>query len=68
VLENIAKEPEIDDVAEVLLKMGAHVVTDEKGRLIIEGKEKKLIKEKFQEDRQLANERSREIIKEFHRR
>jgi len=35
---------------------------------IIEGKEKKLIKEKFQEDRQLANERSREIIKEFHRR
>jgi len=38
VLENIAKEPEIDDVIAFLNKMGASIHTDEKGRLIIEGK------------------------------
>lgn len=37
VLENVAKEPEIDDVAEVLNKMGAQVFNDGKGRMIIEG-------------------------------
>lgn len=38
VLENVAKEPEIDDVAAVLNKMGAEVFTDEKGRLVIRGR------------------------------
>ena len=37
VLENVAKEPEIDDVAAVLGKMGAEVFTDDKGRMIIRG-------------------------------
>ncbi len=37
VLENVAKEPEIDDVAAVLTKMGAEVFTDEKGRLVVRG-------------------------------
>lgn len=40
VLENVAKEPEIDDLAAVLCKMGAEVFTDGKGRLIIRGKAK----------------------------
>ena len=40
VLENVAKEPEIDDVAAVLNQMGAEVFTDEKGRLIVHGKER----------------------------
>ena len=39
VLENVAKEPEIDDVAAVLNQMGAEVFTDEKGRLVVHGKE-----------------------------
>lgn len=40
VLENVAKEPEIDDLAAVLNKMGAEVFTDEKGRLVIRGQKK----------------------------
>lgn len=40
ILENVAKEPEIDDVAEVLRKMGADLFTDEKGRLVIRGQAK----------------------------
>lgn len=40
ILENIAKEPEIEDVAEVLRKMGAELFTDEKGRLVIRGRKK----------------------------
>ncbi|MBR3603968.1 MAG: UDP-N-acetylglucosamine 1-carboxyvinyltransferase [Elusimicrobiaceae bacterium] len=40
VLENIAKEPEIEDVAEVLRKMGAELFTDDKGRLVIRGKKR----------------------------
>ncbi len=39
VLENVAKEPEIDDVISFLNKMGARIHTDEKGRLIIQGVE-----------------------------
>lgn len=39
VLENVAKEPEIDDVAAVLNKMGAEVASDDKGRLIIRGRQ-----------------------------
>ena len=38
VLENVAKEPEIDDVIAFLKKMGADIRTDEKGRLIVHGK------------------------------
>ena len=38
VLENVAKEPEIDDVTDVLVKMGAEISNDGKGRLIIRGK------------------------------
>ncbi len=37
VLENMAKEPEIDDVAAVLTHMGAEVFNDGKGRLVIRG-------------------------------
>lgn len=37
ILENIAKEPEIDDVIAFLNKMGADIHTDDKGRLIIHG-------------------------------
>ncbi len=40
ILENIAKEPEINDVAAVLIKMGAELFTDEQGRLVIRGREK----------------------------
>ncbi len=40
ILENVAKEPEIDDVAAVLVEMGAEVFNDGKGRLVIRGKEK----------------------------
>lgn len=40
VLENVAKEPEIDDVSAVLRKMGAEAFTDDKGRLIIRGRER----------------------------
>lgn len=36
-LENVAKEPEIDDVTAVLVKMGASVFNDGKGRLIVRG-------------------------------
>lgn len=36
-LENVAKEPEIDDVICFLKKMGADIRTDDKGRLIIRG-------------------------------
>ncbi|MBR2392855.1 MAG: UDP-N-acetylglucosamine 1-carboxyvinyltransferase, partial [Elusimicrobiaceae bacterium] len=39
VLENVAKEPEIDDVVDFLNKMGADIRVDEKGRLVIQGKE-----------------------------
>ncbi len=39
VLENVAKEPEIDDVAAVLNKMGAEVFSDEKGRLVVRGQQ-----------------------------
>lgn len=38
VLENVAKEPEIDDVVDFLNKMGADISSDDKGRLIIYGK------------------------------
>ena len=37
ILENTAKEPEVDDVILFLNKMGAQIKTDEKGRLIIHG-------------------------------
>ena len=40
ILENIAKEPEVDDVILFLNKMGAQIKTDEKGRLIIHGVDK----------------------------
>lgn len=40
ILENTAKEPEVDDVILFLNKMGAHIKTDEKGRLIIRGVQK----------------------------
>lgn len=36
-LENVAKEPEIDDVISFLNKMGADIRTDDKGRLIVRG-------------------------------
>ena len=38
ILENVAKEPEIDDVSAVLCEMGAEVFNDGKGRLIVRGK------------------------------
>ncbi len=38
ILENTAKEPEVDDVITFLNKMGADIRTDEKGRLIVRGK------------------------------
>lgn len=38
VLENVAKEPEIDDVIDFLNKMGADISADDKGRLVIYGK------------------------------
>lgn len=38
VLENVAKEPEVDDVIACLNSMGADIQTDAKGRLIIHGK------------------------------
>lgn len=38
VLENVAKEPEVDDVIACLNSMGADIETDAKGRLIIHGK------------------------------
>lgn len=38
VLENVAKEPEIDDVVDFLNKMGADISADDKGRLVIYGK------------------------------
>lgn len=37
ILENTAKEPEVDDVIAFLNKMGARINTDAKGRLIIHG-------------------------------
>ena len=40
ILENTAKEPEVDDVILFLNKMGAQIKTDEKGRLIIRGVQK----------------------------
>lgn len=38
VLENIAKEPEVDDVVEFLRKMGADITADAKGGLVVRGK------------------------------
>ncbi len=38
ILENVAKEPEVDDVVAFLNKMGADIHTDEKGRLVVHGK------------------------------
>jgi len=38
ILDNIAKEPEVDDVIDFLNKMGADIQTDGKGRLVINGK------------------------------
>lgn len=38
ILENIAKEPEVDDVVAFLRKMGADIQTDAKGNLVIQGK------------------------------
>lgn len=40
ILENVAKEPEIEDVSAVLCEMGAEVFNDGKGRLIVRGQEK----------------------------
>lgn len=37
ILENVAKEPEIDDVILFLNKLGADIHADEKGRLIVHG-------------------------------
>ncbi len=37
ILENVAKEPEIEDLATVLRKMGAGVDNDGKGRLVVHG-------------------------------
>ena len=37
ILDNIAKEPEVDDVIDFLNKMGADIQTDGKGRLVIRG-------------------------------
>ena len=37
-MENVAKEPEVDDVIEFLNKMGADICTDDKGRLVCYGK------------------------------
>lgn len=37
VLENVAKEPEIDDVISFLTKMGARIRIGEKGNLIVQG-------------------------------
>lgn len=37
ILENVAKEPEVDDVIAFLNKMGADICTDEKGRLVVQG-------------------------------
>lgn len=39
VLENVAKEPEIDDLCACLRAMGADITPDDKGRLIIRGQE-----------------------------
>ena len=38
ILDNIAKEPEVDDVIDFLNKMGADIRKDAKGRLVIRGK------------------------------
>ncbi len=38
ILENTAKEPEVDDVIAFLNKMGADIHTDDKGRLAVHGK------------------------------
>lgn len=38
ILENVAKEPEVDDVIACLNSMGADIQTDAKGRVIIHGK------------------------------
>lgn len=38
ILDNVAKEPEVDDVIDFLNKMGAEIQTDGKGRLVINGK------------------------------
>lgn len=38
VLENVAKEPEVDDVVEFLRKMGADITADAKGNLVVHGK------------------------------
>lgn len=37
ILENVAKEPEVDDVIAFLNKMGAAIHADDKGRLVIRG-------------------------------
>ncbi len=37
-LENVAKEPEVDDVVEFLRKMGADITADAKGNLVVHGK------------------------------
>jgi UDP-N-acetylglucosamine 1-carboxyvinyltransferase len=37
ILENVAREPEIDDVIKALNSMGANIRLDERGRIIIEG-------------------------------
>jgi UDP-N-acetylglucosamine 1-carboxyvinyltransferase len=40
VLENAAREPEVDDVIKALQSMGANIRMDERGRIIIEGADK----------------------------
>jgi UDP-N-acetylglucosamine 1-carboxyvinyltransferase len=40
VLENVAREPEVEDVIKALRSMGANIITDERGRIIIEGADK----------------------------
>ncbi|MDR0646029.1 MAG: UDP-N-acetylglucosamine 1-carboxyvinyltransferase [Elusimicrobiota bacterium] len=40
VLENVAREPEVEDVIKALRSMGADIIIDEKGRIIIKGRAK----------------------------
>ena len=40
ILENVAREPEVEDVIKALQSMGANISADARGRLVIEGVEK----------------------------
>lgn len=39
IIENVAREPEVEDVINAINSMGAKIYTDQKGRIIVEGKE-----------------------------